>query len=155
VDPNGDRLFYVVAASPSDIVEVESSSDVVTITGSAPGVATVSVTAIDPGDLKTTIGFLVVVPNRAPTPTKAISPLEVFMWDSATVDVSGHFVDPDGQSLNHAGMSSDTGVAMVSWTGSVATVLGSPPAPAQDGSQTPRTRHHPPPGIGRHPPMLR
>ena len=124
VDPNGDRLSYVVAVSPSGIVEVERSSDVLTIAGSAPGVATVSVTAIDPGDLKTTIGFVVVVPNRAPTPAKPIPPLEVFMGDSATVDVSDHFHDPDGQSLSLGGSSSDTGVATVLWEGSVATVLG-------------------------------
>jgi len=124
VDPNGDRLSYVVAVSPSGIVEVERSSDVLTIAGSAPGVATVSVTAIDASGLETRIWFQVVVPNRAPAPAKTIPPIEVFMGDSAAVDVLGHFHEPDGQSLSHGGSSSDTGVATVSWMGSVATVLG-------------------------------
>ena len=124
VDPNGDPLSYVVAASPPGIVEVERSSDVVTIAGSAPGVATVSVAAIDASGLETTTWFQVVVPNRPPALARAIPPLEVFMGDSATVNVLAHFHEPDRQSLSYGGSSSDTGVAAVSWMGSVATVLG-------------------------------
>ena len=124
VDPNRDPMSYVATTSQSSVAAAEISADVVTITGMAPGVAFVSVTATDAGGLQTEVRFVVVVPNRAPMAMKTIPPLEVFAGDSATVDISGKFLDPDGQSLSYAGSSSATGVAMVSLTGTVLEVAG-------------------------------
>lgn len=61
-------------------------------------------------------------PNRAPEPAGAIAPREVAYGASATVNLAGHFRDPDGDPLAFAATSSDPGVATAAVSGSVVTV---------------------------------
>ena len=66
----------------------------------------------------------VVEPNGPPRPVGAIPPAEVFVGDSAAVDVTGHFRDPDGDGLTHSAMSSDAGVVAVDVAGGAVVVRG-------------------------------
>ena len=120
-DPNGDVLAYAAATSDPGVAVVAVAGHTVTVDGVAPGIAWVTVTATDPGGLAAEERFQVVVPNRAPVAVGVIPSLELEAGDSAAVDVSGHFSDPDGQGLSYAAASSDTGVATVSAKGSVFT----------------------------------
>ena len=53
-DPNGDRLSYSATSSDLGVVAVRASDNNIISTGVAPGSATVSVTATDPGGLSAT-----------------------------------------------------------------------------------------------------
>ena len=121
-DPNGDVLVYAAATSDPGVAVVAVAGNTVTVEGVAPGTAFVTVAATDAGGLEAEESFQVVVPNRAPVAVGVISSLELAVGDSAVVDVSGHFTDPDGQGLSYAAASSGTGVATVSGTGGVFTV---------------------------------
>ena len=66
----------------------------------------------------------VIEPNRPPQSVGVIPPLEVFVGDSVEVEVTGHFRDPDGDSLTHSAMSSGAGVVAVGVAGSAVVVRG-------------------------------
>ena len=124
-DPNGDALTYTAVSSRPEHATAAVSGSTVTVTAVAPGNATVTITAMDPGNLKSQQTFQVAIPNRAPEAGEPIPGVEVFVADSAAVDVSKHFSDPDGEPLTYAATSSNPANASVSISGSVATVSGS------------------------------
>ena len=63
-------------------------------------------------------------PNRAPHPAGTIPLQETAYGDSSLVNLPRYFRDPDGDSLRFTAMSSDTAIARVAVTGSVAVVRG-------------------------------
>jgi len=62
-------------------------------------------------------------PNRAPVPLE-IPDMTVAAGRTATVDLSRHFEDPDGDALLHTAATSDPGVATVAVSGGSLTVGG-------------------------------
>lgn len=124
-DPNGDPLVYGAASSDPGVARAMVSGTTVTVDGVAPGTADVTVTATDEGGLEAEARFQVVVPNRVPAAVGVIPSRELAVGDSAAVELSGYFGDPDGQGLAYAAAVSDTGVAGVSVAGSVLTVAAS------------------------------
>ena len=122
VDPNGDVLVYAAATSDRGVVVARATGFRVALTGVSPGSASVTVTATDPGGLQAVERFQVAVPNRAPLAVGVISSLELEVGDSARVDASGYFDDPDGEGLSYTVAGSDTGVLVVSVEGSVLTM---------------------------------
>lgn len=60
--------------------------------------------------------------NRPPT-SRTMPALEIIQGETATVDVSAYFSDPDGEALAYGAESSNTGVAQASVTASTMTVL--------------------------------
>lgn len=121
-DPNGDVLVYAAATSAPGVVAAEATGPRVTLAGVSPGTASVTVTATDPGGLQADERFQVEVPNRAPLAVGTMGSLELAVGDSALMDVSDYFDDPDGQGLGYAAAASDSGVLAVSVEGSVLTV---------------------------------
>ncbi len=79
-----------------------------TVTAVSPGIAVVSMIATDPTGLKAQQSFRVVVPNRSPAAVGTIPDRELMVGDSATLDVSGYFSEPDGQVLGYAVAVSDS-----------------------------------------------
>ena len=63
-------------------------------------------------------------PNRAPLAIGSIPGLSVAAGDSARVDVSPYFSDPDGDALSYGAETSDAAVAAVAVSGSTVTVTG-------------------------------
>ena len=63
-------------------------------------------------------------PNRAPPAIGSIPGLSVAAGDSARVDVSPYFSDPDGDALSYGAETSDAAVAAVAVSGSTVTVTG-------------------------------
>ena len=121
-DPNGDSLVYSVASSDSGVATASMSDTTVTVAGVAPGSASVTVTASDPGGLEAEQSFSVTVPNRAPEPKGTMPSVTVLAGETVTVDASPYFTEPDGEALAYTAMSSNPAVATVSVAGSTVTV---------------------------------
>ena len=63
-------------------------------------------------------------PNRAPTAVGSIAAQTITAGESATVNVSSNFNDPDGDALTYTAATSDAGVATASVAGSTVTITG-------------------------------
>ena len=123
-DPDRDPLAYAAASSDPARALATVAGSALTVTGVAKGVATLTVTARDPHGLAAEQRFVVTVPNRGPVAVGAIADREVFVCDGVESDVAGHFTAPDGDALEYAAASSDTGRVAVVVRGGVVTVTG-------------------------------
>jgi len=121
-DANGDMLSYSATSSNPSVATAAAAGSSVTVTAVSPGNAAITITARDPGGLQATAVVNVTVPNRAPRAVGTIAPLTVVGGETATVDVSGNFMEPDGQSLSYSASSSNASVATASAAGSAVTV---------------------------------
>lgn len=118
-DPDGDALTFTAASSNAATASVSVSGSVVTVTAAARGIATVTVTARDPGGMSAQLTFTVTVPNQAPVAVDAVPAQSIFVGDTATVDVSAYFNDPDGDALTYSVANSDATAVSASVAGSV------------------------------------
>ena len=125
-DPDGDELTYTASTSDPSIASLTVSDGTLTIAGVAPGTATITVQAQDPGGLfaKQSTTATVERPNRRPVPVGGIPAQTMNVGDTVTVDVSSYFRDPDGDELTYAAASSNASIANVSVSGSTVTVTG-------------------------------
>ena len=124
VDPDGDALTYAASTSSAGVARVSVSGSTLIVTGVSVGTATITVTARDPGGLIVWQTFDVTVErgNRAPLPVVTIPNDTINVGDTVTVDVAGHFRDPDGDPLTYTAASSNNSVAAVSVSGGTVTV---------------------------------
>ena len=113
-DPDGDALIFTAASSNAATASVSVSGSVVTVTAAARGVATVTVTARDPGGMSAQSTFTVTAPNQAPIAVDAVPAQSIFVGDTASVDVSAYFNDPDGDALSYSVANSDATVVSAS-----------------------------------------
>ena len=127
-DPEGAELTFEAVSSDTGIATALASNDTVTIGGVAAGGVSVTVSASDPEGLSASQEVMVTVEqamsNRAPTLADDSIPVPAhdLVVDSAVVlDVSGYFVDPDGDPLVYTATTSDAAVAMAVVDGSVVT----------------------------------
>ena len=121
-DPDHDSLTFSAETSDAAVATVELAGDEVTVGARAPGMATIAVAATDPEGLAATQDFVLTVPNRAPRATEPLPGIEVEVGNEATLRVSGHFMDPDGEELTYAAESSEGGVAGAVVSGDEVTV---------------------------------
>ena len=112
-DPDGDPLAYAASSSSPDAVAATASGAGLRLTVLANGRSRVTVTARDPEGLTATQSFGAEAPNRAPRPLGSIPAQAIRTGDTAAVDVSAHFADPDGDALTYSASSSDAGIASV------------------------------------------
>ena len=121
-DPDGDALIYTAASSNAATASVSVSGSVVAATAAARGVATITVTAQDPGGLSAQSTFTVTVPNREPLAVDTVPAQAIFVGETAAVDVAGYFTDPDGDALTYSATSADSTAVSASVAGSVVSV---------------------------------
>ncbi len=126
-DPDGDPLTFRAASSDAGVVSASIAGNVLTLTAVSAGMSEVTVTAADPGGLSAAQTFRATVeppPNRVPLVSAPIpdQALRLNGNDTATVDLSRHFADPDGDALTFRAASSDAGVVSASVAGSVLTL---------------------------------
>ncbi|WP_419933714.1 Ig-like domain-containing protein [Candidatus Palauibacter sp.] len=117
-DPDGDELTFAAASSDTASVLASISGSEVTLEALKRGTATVTVTARDADSLEATVSFEVTVPNRPPAIVGEIEAQTLFVGETATVDASPAFSDPDGDELTFAAASSDTASVLASISGS-------------------------------------
>ena len=132
VDPDGDTLVFTAESDDTTAVTVSVDGSEVTIVAVAVGSASVSVTATDPDSLSVTQAFNVAVegPNQAPMPADTIPDQTLTEGDTIMLDVSGNFVDPDGDTLVYMAESSSMSVAMATVSGSTVTIVARAPGRA-------------------------
>ena len=132
-DPDGDTLTYTAESSDTAAATVSVDSSGVTIVALEAGSAEVTVTATDPGDLSAMQTFTVTVAaaNQAPEIGDTIADQELTVGDTATLDVSGNFSDPDGDALTYTAESGDTAAATVSVDSSGVTIVALEPGSAE------------------------
>lgn len=124
-DPDGGTLTYTAPSSAEAVLTVSLTGSNLTITAVAPGTATVTVMATDPGGLSATQSAEVTVEaaNQAPEAVGTIPPQSLNPGQSRTIDVSSYFRDPDGDVLSYA-VAASNALATASVTGSRVTVIG-------------------------------
>ncbi len=123
-DPDGDPLAYAASSSSPDAVAAAASGAGLRLTALANGRSRVTVTARDPEGLTATQSFGAEAPNRAPRPLGSIPAQAIRTGDTAAVDVSAHFADPDGDPLTYSASSSDAGIASVRVFGGTIELMG-------------------------------
>lgn len=126
-DPDGDALSFETRSSAEEVAVADVSGSSVRIVALAPGTSTVAITARDPEGRAAALRFEVTVPNRAPVAMGEVPELRLVVADTARVDVSGYFADPDGEALSFGGASSDSGVAAAAARGDTIDVIGIAP----------------------------
>ena len=115
-DPDGDPLTFTATSGDTRVVTTAVAGSILIINAVGPGTADVTVTATDPAGLAAAQSFAATVeppPNRAPLVSAPIlgRTLKLNESEKATVDLSPHFTDPDGDPLSFEASSSDAGVA--------------------------------------------
>ena len=122
-DPDGDALTFSATSSDAGIVGVAVSGGSMDVTGNAPGTATVTVTARDPGGLTATQQLGVTV-DGPPVLTDSIPNQVMDEGASTTLDLADHFTDDSSSDPTYEAATSDAAVATVSIDGSMATITG-------------------------------
>ena len=131
-DPEGESLTYTATSSDTNIASASiSPSNVLTVTAKAGGTATITVIATDPGNLTAEQQFSVTV-NTPPTTVGTIPDQTLTEGGTAaTVDVSGYFSDPDGDTLTYAAeLLNNTTIATVSMSSATVTITPGTPGEA-------------------------
>jgi hypothetical protein len=123
-DPDGDALEYAASSSDPSVATVSISASVVAVAALMRGSATIEVTATDPGGLGATQTFEATVANRGPEATGAIPDRSVGVGETAALDGSAYFSDPDGDPLTYSASSSDAGIAAVQVFGATLELTG-------------------------------
>lgn len=116
-DANGDALHYTAVSSNPSVAAASVAGAQVTVSALAPGSATVTLTASDPGGLRGQQSFQVVVPNRPPRALGTIPEQLVKAGEAAVVELASWFEEPDGQPLTFHVMASDAEVAGLALSG--------------------------------------
>ncbi len=117
-DPDGDALQYTAASSDDEVATSSMSGSIIAIAALAKGTAALTVTATDPEGLSAQQSFEATVPNRAPLAVGTMPAQQISVGDTATMDASEYFTDPDGDTLSYRASSSDTSMVIVSASGS-------------------------------------
>ncbi len=127
-DPDGDTLTFSATSADTRVVTAAVAGSVLTITAVGPGTADVTVTAADPDGLTAAQSFRATTEpqaNRAPLVSAPIlgRTLKLNESEKATVDLSLHFTDPDGDPLTFEATSSATQIATASVSNGTLTLL--------------------------------
>jgi len=123
-DPEGDALTYSATSSDTLIAEAAVSGPRLILIAVSPGAASAMVTASDGMGGEAHLSFSVTVPNAPPTAVREIASRTLLTGSTETIDLSGYFMDPDGDALTYSATSSDPLVAGVSVSGSELTMVG-------------------------------
>ena len=110
-DPDGDVLVYGAEASKRGVVAVAVSGGILTVRALGQGETEVTVTAIDTEGLAARQSFQVTVANRAPVVSDTIPAQTLHKGETAPVDLTRHFHDPDGDALEYVAGTTDNSVA--------------------------------------------
>ncbi|WP_420640374.1 putative Ig domain-containing protein [Candidatus Poriferisocius sp.] len=125
-DADGDTLAYSASTSDANVAGVARNGTTLTISGVAPGTATITVTADDGrgGSVSDTFTVTVTGANRPPTVAAPIANGSVAAGSRLTRSLVGVFADADGDTLAYSVATSDATVATATRSGTTVTVTG-------------------------------
>ena len=117
-DPDGDALEYTATTSSAAVAAVSVSGSTITVGAVAEGSAAITITARDPGGLAASQNVAVTVqrPNSVPQAMGTIPAQTLRAGESAVVNLSSYFTDPDGDALTYDAASSNTSVVTAAVT---------------------------------------
>ena len=125
-DPDGDSLTFTAETSDAAVVTASVEGSMLTVALVGVGMATVTVTATDPGGLSASLEVAVTVTqgNHAPVTTMDVIPPQIgavgeMLPLAGPLDVAPLFTDPDADALTFTAETSDTAVVTVSMEGSM------------------------------------
>lgn len=126
-DVDGDVLSFVATSADGNVATASVNGAVLQVTaGSAEGSSTtIAVTATDPGGLSAETSFEFTVTTASNNPPQAIGTIDsqtLAVGESATIDLTAVFSDPDGDALTYILSNSDESLVTVTVTGNVLTV---------------------------------
>ena len=105
-DPDGDSLSFMAASSNTSVVEAAIAGAILSIVALNSDSATITVSATDTDGLSIARDFTIMIANRAPEAVGEAPDLTLTEGDTAVLDLSAHFRDPDGDTLSYAAESS-------------------------------------------------
>ncbi len=117
-DPDGDPLTWAAETSDTAVagLTLVPADGTLIVTARTQGEATVTATATDTEGLTARQTFAVTVPNRAPVAADTIPPQTLHKRETARLDLTHHFLDPDDDTLVYGIESTDALVATASVT---------------------------------------
>ena len=123
-DPDGDPLTYGASSSNPSVATASVSGATVNITGVAAGAAVITVTATDPSgsQAQQQVGVTVERANQAPVAVGTIPARTMTVGETAAIDLTPFFSDPDGDVLSYAAATSEAAVADVSVSSDTLTI---------------------------------
>ncbi len=80
---------------------LSATSGTLTVTALSQGEALVTVTATDTEGLATRQSFAVTIPNRGPAAAETIPAQMLYKRETARLDLTRHFLDPDADTLKY------------------------------------------------------
>ena len=110
-DPDGDALAFAATVTDAAVIGASVDGRALTVSAAAKGQATVTITATDTDGLAATQAFAVTVPNRPPLASGSIAERSLEAGETADLDLSDYFSDPDGDALAFTATVSDAQVA--------------------------------------------
>ena len=127
-DPDGDALTFEATSSASPVVSVNVAGSVVTLRALSAGAAEVTVMAADPGGLTAGLTFRAIAEPPSNRPPLVSAPilsrtLKLNENEKATIELSLHFTDPDGDTLAFEAASSNADIAIVSVSNGTLTLV--------------------------------
>ncbi len=126
-DPDRDALTYAASTSEPGIATATTRGNLVTVTALSDGLATLTLTAIDPDSLTATHTSRITVAGQGgntPEPVGAIPAQTVAEGRDRTLVVSGYFEDPNGDPLTYGALTEDPDIATASVSGASVTITG-------------------------------
>ncbi len=106
-DPNGDAMTFAASGLPSSLT-LNSTSGVVSGTTTAndfnnsPFSVTVTATDVPAGASSTPVNFSLTLTNEAPVELFPLSSYVTVVGEDLLIDITPHFADPDGQTLQYS-----------------------------------------------------
>ena len=115
-DDEGDTLTHTVVSDDTAVATatLRDSGQTARIVGGAVGSATITVTGTDPSGLAAdppltfTVTVVATTTNEAPEVGDAFDDLSIQRGQQATVDLAGHFTDPDNDALAYIATTSNS-----------------------------------------------